>query len=153
MKRSGFTLIELLIVVVIIGILAGALMPMFRQNRVAAQQARVRADLDAIKTASLMYHGDCGAGDWPPAGVAGIGITAVSPSCAAPPAGNWRGPYLDQWSNDPWNNPYRIIDVGVAPAAVVVTLWSYGADNAVGGAVGSANEDIPLRLTPDRPNT
>jgi prepilin-type N-terminal cleavage/methylation domain-containing protein len=64
MKRKGFTLIELIIVIALIAILAGAMVPMFRSNRLEAQQAKAMAELDAIKSAALMFHADTGT--WPP---------------------------------------------------------------------------------------
>ena len=100
MVTKGFTLIELLIVIAIMAVLAGAMLPMFRVNQLTAQQARVRADLDSTKTASIMYHQDTGA--WPPGAVApGLQTGADFVTDAAPVTPNWAGPYLDQYGNDP----------------------------------------------------
>ena len=137
MKR-GFTLIELLIVIAIIVALAGAMIPMFSTTRLTAQQARVQADLDSIKSASVMMHYDTGT--WPPAGTTGLGVI-TSAGIA-----NWTGPYLDQWANDPWGNGYRLINGGATP--VTLTAACYGSDNAVGGTGAAA--DFTLLLTPDR---
>lgn len=148
MKRSGFTLIELLIVIAIVAILAGAMVPMFRVNQLTAQQARARADMDSIKTASMMFNQDTGV--WPTAG-------AITPAndrglVTDPPVGNWAGPYMDQARMDPWGTVaapcwYTIVDTG-AVNDEVVTLWSYGDDCAPGGV--DANADISLLITPDR---
>ncbi len=152
MRRSAFTLIELLVVLMIMAILAGAMVPMITANRLQAQQAKVSADQDAIKTASTMVHYDCGASCWGDGAVApglttGAGIMTVpilgGCTCTAP---TWGGPYLDRWANDPWGNPYRMIWSGLASGSLSIT--TYGADNAVGGT--GANADIGLQITADR---
>ncbi|MFH1621839.1 MAG: prepilin-type N-terminal cleavage/methylation domain-containing protein [Candidatus Omnitrophota bacterium] len=65
MKAKGFTLIELLIVFLIIAILVGAMVPMFRTTKLDAQATAIQKDLEAIKTACQQYHFDVG--KWPAA--------------------------------------------------------------------------------------
>lgn len=149
MKRSGFTLIELLVVLVIMAALAGAMMPMIAANRVRAQQAKVQGDLDAIKTAAMMMHTDCGTGIWPtgaeaPGTTSGDGIIDDLPTCLD--ADNWDGPYLDIWGTNPWGFSYAIVDGGIVPP-IIRSIISYGAGNAVGGTGAAA--DLTLRMTPD----
>ena len=134
----GFTLIELLLVIALIAILAGGLVPIVQTSRVQAQQAKAVSDLDAIKSACSLYHTDTGA--WPAAGTTGAGLIATDS------VGNWNGPYLDAWRNDPWGNPYRLINGTGTPTPL--SAASYGADNATGGT--GANADTTLIITPDR---
>jgi len=134
MKRmGGFTLIELLIVIMIIAVLAGAMIPVFRTTRLQAQQAKVGADLDSIKTAAMMYHQDTGT--WPPIGIDGNGLVGNS---GAP---NWNGPYVDEWRTDPWATAYNIY----AGPGVTRYIQSMGSDKAVGGTGGAT--DINLLMT------
>ena len=130
MRKSGFTLIELLIVITIMAVLAGALVPMFRVNRLLAQTSKANADLDSIKTASIMYHHDTG--QWPAIGSTGAGL--INNDSAA----GWNGPYLDDWRIDPWGTAYNIFDNGSSPTR----RW-------VRSAGPTAGANITLLITPD----
>jgi type IV pilus assembly protein PilA len=55
-RDAGFTLIELLVVVVIIGILAAIAIPVFLNQRNAARNASVEADLRNIATVMETYY-------------------------------------------------------------------------------------------------
>jgi len=57
-KRKGFTLVELLIVIVIIGILAGAMMMLMGSSTDKAEATKVISDLRTMKGAVLQYYAD-----------------------------------------------------------------------------------------------
>jgi prepilin-type N-terminal cleavage/methylation domain-containing protein len=59
----GFTLVELLVVVIIIGVLAAIAIPMYTKHIKDARTAEAVSRLDAILTASKMYHQRFG--EWP----------------------------------------------------------------------------------------
>ena len=67
MKKRWFTLIEMLIVIVIIGILAGALIPRIGNARDKAQDVSIQANVNAITSAAMQAIIDgrtpCGAND------------------------------------------------------------------------------------------
>lgn len=158
MNKKGFSLMELILVIVIMGILVGAMLPMFSSNTARAREAKAKSEMDAIKSAVLMYRTDTGA--WPVAASAnndtGAGLIATDS------VANWNGPYMDAWGNDPWASttvatPY-VIRSGAASAPIRV--FTYGADRTYNNkcsatcvcdtAGANATDDLCLVITPNR---
>lgn len=60
LRRKAFTLVELLIVLLIIGILAGALLLTMANAQAKAEATKIESDLRAMKAAMAFYFADTG---------------------------------------------------------------------------------------------
>ncbi len=105
MKQKGFTLIELLVVIAIIGILAAIIAPNAFKAVEKSKVAKVISDVNAIKTAALVYYSDTGV--LPPdddaysSGSTGAHLADFFENRAE--VEGWDGPYLDNIGQNPFN--------------------------------------------------
>ncbi len=132
----GFTLIELMVVIVILGILAGMIVPKIMDRPEEARRTKASVDIGGIAQALKLYKLDNG--KYP---TTEQGLTAlVEPPAVGSLAKKWReGGYLDKKSvpKDPWDNDYVYISPGLHGD---FDLMSYGADGQAGGE--NENADI-----------
>lgn len=137
-KRNdrGFTLIELVVVIVILGILAGLLIPRIMGRPDEARQAKARIQIEGIGTALKLYRLDNGNY---PSTEQGLKALVESPTIGTL-AKRWReGGYLESAKipKDPWDNDFVYLSPG---SHGEYDLSSLGADGEPGGE--GKNKDI-----------
>ena len=132
----GFTLIELMVVIVILGILAGLIIPRIMGRPDEARQAKARIQIQSLETALKLYKLDNG--NYPTT------EQSLKALVEAPTVGqlarNWReGGYLEKGKvpKDPWGNDYVYLSPGTHGD---YDLLSLGADGEQGGE--GKNKDI-----------
>jgi general secretion pathway protein G len=125
----GFTLIELMVVIVILGILAGLIVPRIMGRPEQAKQLKARMQIESIGTALKLYKLDNG---MYPSTEQGCRRWWSRPPPETPPK-NWRkGGYLEKGKvpKDPWGNEFIYLSPGIHDDFDII---AYGADGAAGG--------------------
>lgn len=134
--RRGFTLIELMVVIVILGILAGLIVPRIMGEPDKAKILKARMQIESIGTALRMYKLDNG--NYPTT-EQGLQALVEQPASGDTPK-NWRkGGYLEKGKvpKDPWGNEFVYLSPGLHDDFDII---AYGADGAAGGE--DKNADI-----------
>ncbi|MBN2143706.1 MAG: type II secretion system major pseudopilin GspG [Candidatus Aureabacteria bacterium] len=104
-RNEGFTLIEIMLVVIIIGILAGIILPRLSGKTNEARISAAKADINGtLSTALDLYELDTGKY---PSTEQGLHALLEKPADSSVPQ-NWKGPYLKkkQVLKDPWSREY-----------------------------------------------
>jgi general secretion pathway protein G len=138
-NNRGFTLIELMVVIVILGILAGLIVPRIMSRPEEAKQAKARIQIESLETALKLYRLDNG--NYPTT-EQGIQALVEAPTVGAL-AKKWReGGYLEKGKvpKDPWGNDYVYLSPGSQGDYEII---SYGADGEQGGE--GKDKDISSR--------
>ena len=127
--RRGFTLIEIMVVMIILGILAGLIIPRIMGRPEEARRTKARIQIESIETALKLYKLDNGSY---PTTEQGLQALVEKPSTGEL-ATAWReGGYLEKGTvpKDPWGNEYIYLSPGIHGD---FDLMSYGADGETGG--------------------
>lgn len=125
-KRGGFTLIELLLVLVILGVLAGIVVPRFGGQTERARETAAQSQIATFGTALDAFEIDMGNY---PKGKNGLTELVTAPRNAS----TWKGPYMkSDIPNDPWGNPY-VYECPGKNNPSSYDLMSMGKDGRVGG--------------------
>jgi general secretion pathway protein G len=131
-RAAGFTLIELLVVLVIIGVLAGLIVPNVLNRAEEARVTAARTDVNNLVQALKLYKLD---NQRFPTAEQGLQALVAKPT-AGPAPPNWK-PYLDKLPNDPWGRAYQYANPGVKGE---IDVYSLGSDGQPGG--DGTNADV-----------
>jgi general secretion pathway protein G len=132
----GFTLIELMVVIVILGILAGLIVPRIMGRPEEAKQLKAKIQIESLETALKLYKLDNG---MYPSTEQGLQALVERASTGMIP-NKWReGGYLEKGKlpKDPWGNEFIYLSPGVHGEYDII---SYGSDGVAGGE--GKNQDI-----------
>lgn len=131
-RNRGFTLIEIMVVVVILGILAGIVVPRIMDRPDDARVAKAEQDIRVLEQQLEMYRMD---NFNYPTTDQGLEALVREPS-GSPQPKNWRQ-YMDRIPKDPWGNEYQYVQPGEHGD---FDIYSLGADGREGGE--GTNADI-----------
>ena len=127
--QAGFTLIELMVVIVILGILAGLIIPRIMGRPEEAKQLKAKIQIESLETALKLYKLDNG---MYPDTEQGLQALIEKPESGMLPK-KWReGGYLEKGRlpKDPWGNEFVYLSPGVHDD---YDITSFGADGVPGG--------------------
>ncbi|OEU67370.1 MAG: type II secretion system protein GspG [Desulfobacterales bacterium S5133MH16] len=136
LNYRGFTLIELMVVIVILGILAGLIIPRIMGRPEEAKQLKAKMQIESLETALKLYKLDSG---MYPDTEQGLQALIEQPETGIVPK-NWRKQgYLEKGRlpKDPWGNEFVYLSPGVHGDYDII---SYGADGVPDGE--DKNRDI-----------
>ncbi|MCW8799317.1 MAG: type II secretion system major pseudopilin GspG [Desulfobacter sp.] len=128
-NQAGFSFIELMVVVIILGILAGAIVPRYMDKADKAKVVKAQVDIAAIETSLKMYKLDNG---FYPTTEQGLWALIEKPNTDPVPRSWNENGYFEKQRvpKDPWGNEYVYLCPGVHGT---FDLMSYGADSESGG--------------------
>ena len=135
---QGFTLIEIMVVIVILGILAGLIVPRIMSRPEEARRTKAALQIRSIESALKLYKLDNGAY---PSTEQGLDALIKQPETGTVPK-NWREHgYLESAKvpKDPWGNAFVYIMPGEHGE---FDLSSYGRDGEKGGEKDNADINI-----------
>ncbi len=136
LNEKGFSFIELMVVVVILGILAGMIVPRYMGRTDDAKVVKAKVDIAALETSLKMYRLDNGTYPSTDQGL----MALIEKPTTEPAAPNWStNGYLDKKSlpKDPWGREYLYLSPGIHEEFDIIC---YGADGTPGGE--GKNADI-----------
>jgi general secretion pathway protein G len=135
-NQKGFTLIEIMVVVIILGLLAGLVLPRILGQEEKAKVETAKVQIRSLESALDAFKLDNG---FYPATDQGFDALIKKPEAGRIP-NKWReGGYLKpaRIPKDPWGKDYAYFSPGSEGREYEIT--SYGADNEPGGEGNNAD--------------
>ncbi|WP_300159304.1 type II secretion system major pseudopilin GspG [Solidesulfovibrio sp.] len=131
---AGFTLIELMVVIVILGVLAGLVLPRIVDQPDKARVVKAKMQIESLSMALKQYKLDNG---FYPTTEQGLRALKEKPSIGRVPQNYPAKGYVDTVPKDPWSRDYVYICPGEHGDFDLISL---GADQEEGGE--GVNADI-----------
>lgn len=131
LRRTGFTLVEILIVVVILGILAGLVIPQFGNASENAKSSNTVAQLQTIRGQLELYR--LQHNGYPTLAQLWDNLISKTTAAGVVDANGDFGPYLKKAPSNPYTNSST---VAVTGAGTVAHGWEYDATTGQISAVG-----------------
>lgn len=125
--EKGFTLIEIMVVVVILGVLAGMVVPKLMNRPDEAKQTKAAMQIQSLGEALALYRLDNG---FYPSSEQGLNALVEKPVIGKIPKKYRSEAYIGKVPKDPWGNEYQYLSPGRHGD---YDLFSMGADSAIGG--------------------
>jgi general secretion pathway protein G len=132
--QAGMTLIEIMVVIVILGILAGLVIPRIMDQPDKAKVVKAKMQIESLSTALKQYKIDNGVYLSTEQGLEGL---VKKPTIGRIPKNFPDGGYIQKAPADPWGNPYIYTSPGEHGDFDII---SRGADGEEGGE--NADADI-----------
>ncbi|MBN1958466.1 MAG: type II secretion system major pseudopilin GspG [Desulfuromonadales bacterium] len=126
-SQYGFTLIEIMVVVVILGILAGIVVPRLLDEPEKARRTTAATQIRSFEEALGIFKLDNG---FFPSTEQGLQALVEKPTIGRIPGRFKEGGYIKKIPLDPWGQPYLYLAPG---AHGDYDLFSYGPDGESGG--------------------
>jgi general secretion pathway protein G len=132
-NHRGFTLIEILVVVLILGILAGIVVPRLLDEPEKARRTKAVVQIKSLEESISLFKLDNG---FFPTTEQGLQALVEKPDTGRIP-NRWReGGYMKKVPKDPWGNEYIYLSPGIHDNYDII---SYAADGEAGGEEGDAD--------------
>ncbi|NIS75313.1 MAG: type II secretion system major pseudopilin GspG [Deltaproteobacteria bacterium] len=125
--RAGFTLIEIMVVIIILGLLAGLVIPRLVGRTEEAKRTQVKLQIRNVEQALKLFKLDNG---FYPSTEQGIQALVTKPEIGRIPPNYRSDGYLDRVPKDPWGSEYTYISPGEHGDYDII---AYGADGVPGG--------------------
>jgi general secretion pathway protein G len=133
LNQRGFTLIEIMVVVVILGILAGIVVPRLLERPEEARRTKAAVQIRSFEEALGLFKLDNG---FYPTTEQGLQALVEKPATGRIPSRYREGGYMKKVPADPWGQPYLYLSPG---SHGDFDLFSYGPDGESGGEGDNAD--------------